>query len=103
MAVDLIELECPAVGCNHGVAGAKYRTPKLEYEKAFDILKMHVASHDQRHGVSSDARNLVMGPSLSQRKLAVHHYRKVYLRIGSLPSRGNGLDIRRAQACRTSL
>ena len=50
MAVDLIELECPVVGCNHGMAGEKYKTPKLEYEKAIDILKMHVASHDQSQG-----------------------------------------------------
>ena len=50
MAGDLIELECPVVGCNHGIAGAKYKTPKLDYEKAIDILKMHVASHDQGHG-----------------------------------------------------
>ena len=44
---DLVELECPVVGCIHGVAGEKYKTPKLEYEKAIDILKMHVASHGQ--------------------------------------------------------
>ena len=47
---DAIELECPVGGCNHGVAGAKYKTPKLDQGMALQIMEIHVKSHDQGRG-----------------------------------------------------
>ena len=56
---DLIELECPAGDCNFGVAGAKYKTPKLGQDMAMEIMEMHVKSHDQ--GRKGDQRRQVPG------------------------------------------
>ena len=47
---DSIELECPIGGCNHGVAGAKYKTPKLGHDMALQMMEMHAKSHDQGRG-----------------------------------------------------
>ena len=47
---DLIEIECPIVGCDLGVAGAKYKTPKLDHDRALRMMKLHAKSHDQGHG-----------------------------------------------------
>ena len=47
---DLIELECPFVGCDLGVAGAKYKTPKLSHDMALQMIEMHAKSHDQGRG-----------------------------------------------------
>ena len=44
---ELIELECPVGGCVLGQAGAKYRTPKLDHDKAMRMLELHAKSHDQ--------------------------------------------------------
>ena len=47
---DAIELECPIGGCNHGVAGAKYKTPKLGHDMALQMMEMHAKSHDLGRG-----------------------------------------------------
>ena len=47
---DPIELECPIGGCNHGLAGAKYKTPKLSHDMALQMMEMHAKSHDQGRG-----------------------------------------------------
>ena len=47
---DSIELECPVGGCVLGQAGAKYKTPKLDHDKAMRMLELHAKSHDQVRG-----------------------------------------------------
>ena len=47
---DLIELECPFVGCDLGVAGSKYKTPELDQDKALRMMKLHAKSHAQGPG-----------------------------------------------------
>ncbi len=37
-----VELECPA-RCDLGVGGAKYKTPALEINNAFEMLDRHLA------------------------------------------------------------
>ena len=43
-----VELECTMPGCDHGVGGAKYKTPALVVDIAFQMLDMHRADC---HGV----------------------------------------------------
>ena len=44
-----VELECPA-HCDLGVGGAKYRTPALEFDFAFQMLDMHLADGHGLYG-----------------------------------------------------
>ena len=55
---DAIELECPVGGCNYGVAGAKYKTPKLGQDMALQMMEMNVKSHDQGRGGDHDVDDL---------------------------------------------
>ena len=40
-----IELTCTYQACTYGVEGAPYKTPALEIEYAFKVLKLHLLNH----------------------------------------------------------
>ena len=44
-----VELECPA-RCDLGIGGAKYKTPALEFDFAFQLLDRHLADGHGLHG-----------------------------------------------------
>ena len=52
----MIELECPVVGCNHGVAGEKYKMPKLDLYDAMSFTDTYGNLHLVRGGVKIENR-----------------------------------------------
>ena len=53
----MIELECPLVGCNHGVAGEKYKMPKLDLYDAMSCTDTYGNLHLVTINVCDSADN----------------------------------------------
>ena len=49
----MIELECPVVGCNHGVAGEKYKMPKFDLYDAMSCTETYTFGKGRRQNRKS--------------------------------------------------
>ena len=58
---DMIELECPVGGCDLGAAGATYKTPKMDLDRAMRMLELHAKSHDPVRGADQVRQEPVDG------------------------------------------